>query len=120
MRNLVVFGALLMATVAGCSCPPDCGCIDHEDVLNFYETDVEATQARISLAFDNAEKAVLTDSVVVVPVPKGPHEDPKKCVCGGSGKITHGDGHTTPCPFHSGKNQTEPNVDGDVLYKRSK
>jgi len=117
MRNLVVFGALLMATVAGCSCPPDCGCIDHEDVLNFYETNVEVIQARVSKAFDNAEKKVLEQSVVV-PTPKGPHEDPDKCVCGGSGKIKHGDGHTTPCPFHSGEFNLK--VDGNVLYKRSK
>ena len=30
----------------------------------------------------------------------GPHEDPDKCVCKGTGKITHGDGHQTPCPYH--------------------
>lgn len=119
MRNLVVFGALLTAAVVGCSCPPDCGCIDHEDVLKFYEVNVEETQARISLAFDKAEKAVLTDSVVV-PTPKGPHEDPDKCICGGTGKIKQGDGHITKCPFHSGEFQTKPDVDGDILYKRSK
>jgi predicted metal-binding protein len=31
----------------------------------------------------------------------GPDEDPAKCVCKGTGVIIHGDGHKTPCPFHS-------------------
>lgn len=30
-----------------------------------------------------------------------PHPDADKCVCKGTGVITHGDGHTTPCPYHS-------------------
>jgi len=29
-----------------------------------------------------------------------PNEDPAKCPCKGTGKITHGDGHQTDCPFH--------------------
>ena len=29
-----------------------------------------------------------------------PNPDPKKCPCRGTGKIVHGDGHTTECPFH--------------------
>ena len=122
MRNIVLFGALLVG-LGGCGTSPDkCGCIDHEDVLNFYEDSVEEMQAKISLAFDAAEKEVLKDSVVVPDdVPNGPHEDPKKCACGGTGKIKHGDGHTTPCPFHSGEYKTtSPNVDGNILYKRSK
>lgn len=34
----------------------------------------------------------------------GPHEDPAKCVCKGTGKITHGDGHQTECPYHGDGN----------------
>jgi hypothetical protein len=30
------------------------------------------------------------------------HEDPKKCICKGSGIIIQGDGHKTVCPFHGG------------------
>jgi len=26
--------------------------------------------------------------------------DPEKCACKGTGIITHGDGHTTHCPYH--------------------
>jgi hypothetical protein len=120
----VILGALLLMTsgVGCCPEPSSCGHIDNSDVLNFYEDSIEVLEARISLAFDNAEKKVLSDSVIVVPVPKGPHEDPKKCVCGGSGTITHGDGHKTPCPFHSKQAVKKPSliVDGDILYKRSK
>ena len=36
---------------------------------------------------------------------RGPDPDINKCVCDGTGIITHGDGHTTPCPYHS-KNET--------------
>jgi hypothetical protein len=31
----------------------------------------------------------------------GPHEDPNKCICKGTGVIIQGDDHKTPCPFHS-------------------
>jgi hypothetical protein len=29
-----------------------------------------------------------------------PHPDADKCPCKGTGVITHGDGHTTECPYH--------------------
>jgi hypothetical protein len=29
-----------------------------------------------------------------------PHPDVDKCACKGTGVITHGDGHKTPCPYH--------------------
>ena len=29
-----------------------------------------------------------------------PDPDPEKCACKGTGIITHGDGHTTHCPYH--------------------
>ena len=32
--------------------------------------------------------------------PVGPHPDVNKCACRGTGVITHGDGHTTDCPYH--------------------
>ena len=119
MRKLAVLGAFLLASTLGCSQCDKFGCIDNDDVLNYYETNIEALKAKISLAFDEAEKKVFVDDVDV-PTPKGPHPDPDKCVCGGTGKIKHGDGHTTPCPYHSGENATQPDVDGKILYKRSK
>ena len=39
------------------------------------------------------------------PTPK-PDPDPAKCPCKGTGNITHGDGHVTPCPYH--KKDEEP------------
>ena len=33
------------------------------------------------------------------PIPQ-PDPDPEKCACKGTGIITHGDGHTTHCPYH--------------------
>jgi len=35
-----------------------------------------------------------------------PNEDPDKCPCKGTGKITHGDGHQTDCPFHGNRAST--------------
>ena len=35
-----------------------------------------------------------------------PNEDPAKCPCKGTGKITHGDGHQTDCPFHGNQDVT--------------
>lgn len=67
-------------------------------VINVWKRDV-------SSAFDEAEIKVYN----IQPKPDivGPHEDPKKCICKGSGVIKQGDGHTTPCPYHS-KEFTQP------------
>jgi hypothetical protein len=54
-------------------------------------------------AFQIAEQEVLKDVPVVPIIPDStkPDPDPDKCACKGSGKITHGDGHSTPCPYHA-------------------
>ena len=109
-------------TFTGCCDGPDCG-VSHDDIVNFYEIDVKQFSDKVSKAFDNAEKAILgTD--VPDDKPLGPDPDPSKCACGGSGKIRHGDGHTTPCPYHSGNHgeSTTPKleVDGKVLYYKGK
>ena len=36
-----------------------------------------------------------------------PHPDADKCACKGTGIITHGDGHTTPCPYHEKEDEEE-------------
>ena len=42
----------------------------------------------------------------------GPDPDINKCACKGTGSITHGDGHKTPCPYHSKKDDdTEDETD---------
>ena len=54
-------------------------------------------------AFEDAESKVFKKPVT--PDVDGPHPDADKCVCKGTGKITHGDGHTSPCPYHGGKQE---------------
>ena len=117
MRNLVVFGALLASTV-GCTTTEPV----YTDVLNMHGASVEQMQIVISEAFDLSEKVILNKTPDDVPKPLGPDPDPKKCICKGTGIITHGDGHTSPCPYHGKGAETQtPNlvVEGDVLYKRS-
>ena len=64
---------------------------------------------KTSDAFDLAEKTVLKIDPVPDDEPNGPHPDASKCICRGTGKITHGDGHQTDCPYHGKNNKPEPN-----------
>lgn len=75
------------------------GC-DTEDITRMYEGYIEEWKQGIKLAFNEAEKKVFVDDD---PTPDivGPHPDPDKCICGGKGIIVQGDGHKTPCPYHS-------------------
>ena len=60
-------------------------------------------------AFDLAETKVFPDKPDDIPDdPVGPHPDADKCVCKGTGKITHGDGHQTDCPYHGKDVRPEP------------
>ena len=56
---------------------------------------------KASTAFDEAEIKIYN----IKPTPDivGPHEDPEKCICKGSGVIVQGDGHKTVCPYHGSK-----------------
>lgn len=76
------------------------GC-NTEDITNMYSDYVETWRLEISKSFDTAVKEVLS---VDIPEVKKIDPDPKKCICGGSGTIVHGDGHKTKCPYH-GKGQ---------------
>lgn len=69
-----------------------------ESITNMYADYVDQWKKEIALSFDEAEIKVLN----ITPVPDivGPNEDPDKCVCKGTGVITHGDGHKTSCPYH--------------------
>jgi hypothetical protein len=78
------------------------GC-ETEDITNMYEDYIEGWKKEISSSFDKAEKEIFKDNVT--PDVVGPHPDPKKCICGGSGVIVQGDGHKTPCPYHGSKVQ---------------
>lgn len=82
-------------------------CISDTDVVMMYASLVEQWKEQISKSFDEAERLVynvvpdIDDELI-------PNEDPAKCPCKGTGKIVHGDGHDTPCPFHSKEFQEEP------------
>ena len=92
-----------------------------EEVLT--SSDVEPIINRTELAFKQAESKVLT----VVPdddiEPLGPDPDASKCACKGTGRIVHGDGHTTDCPYHSSSRvETSDSVkceNGSCKVKRS-
>lgn len=98
-KALLIISSLL---IAGCVCQPFCQ-FNGEDVTNMYSSYVEEWQKEAKVAFDNAEKEVFNnpkpDDIV------GPHPDPQKCICKGTGIIVHGDDHETLCPFHSGQKQ---------------
>lgn len=63
-------------------------------------TEVDTIINQIDEAFDLAEANVLKTKPIPDDEPTGPHPDVDKCICKGTGIITHGDGHTTDCPYH--------------------
>ena len=74
-----------------------------------FSSKYSLTKDDIDTIIDNTTKAFIQAEVEVfgsepdVPDPLGPHPDPTKCICGGTGKIVHGDGHETDCPHHAKK-----------------
>ena len=88
------------------------GC-ETEDITNMYADYIESWKKEIASSFDTAEKEVFKDDVK--PDVVGPHPDPKKCICKGSGVIVQGDGHKTPCPYHGSKMMKHMNK--DVIVK---
>ena len=87
-------------------------CVYADDVLSLYSGIAKEWKTQISKAFDKAEKEVY--NVVVVPDEEivKPDPDVKKCPCRGTGKIVHGDDHTTECPFHSRSSSVSDCPDG--------
>jgi hypothetical protein len=74
-----------------------------ESIQDMYAGYIEEWKKEISTAFDNAEKKILGTKPTPDDEVVGPHPDADKCICGGSGWITHGDGHKTACPYHGSK-----------------
>lgn len=97
MRYLI----LPLILVAGCNVSENIS--RDTDISIVYSSYVSEWKTKVSNAFDVAEKEVFS----VKPTPKpdivGPHPDPAKCICKGTGIIVHGDGHKTPCEYHSGQ-----------------
>jgi len=52
--------------------------------------EIESKKAEVSVSIDKAEEKVLEKTIL--------EDTVVKCECGGTGFITHGDGHKTPCP----------------------
>ena len=92
---------------------PSCEC-NTEDITDMYSDYISEWKSGISESFDKAESEVYEKD----PTPDvvGPDPDPKKCICGGSGVITQGDGHKTPCPYH-GKKMSMKVKDKNLIYK---
>ena len=92
MKSSVLISSILLTVILGC-----------EPIISFdfakNEDSIKILENQAIESFEKAEKKIY---ITVVPVnpDDGTHEDPKKCICRGTGIITHGDGHTSPCPFH--------------------
>jgi hypothetical protein len=89
----------LLPIIVGCSYDPCCY-LSTQDITDMYTVYVEEWKKEVKVAFDDAEQVIFQ----VKPKPDdvvGPDKDPAKCICKGTGIIVQGDGHKTPCPFHS-------------------
>lgn len=99
MKYLYIF---IILSFLGC-CDQQFCFVKNEDITNMYSSYVEEWQNKAKLSFENAEKEVFTPKPAPKPDIIGPHPDPAKCICKGTGVIVHGDGHKTPCEYHSGQ-----------------
>tara|TARA_B100001094_G_scaffold332984_1_gene407689 strand:- start:558 stop:962 length:405 start_codon:yes stop_codon:yes gene_type:complete len=87
--------------------------VNKEDITDMYSDYIDIWKTDIKKSFDKAESEIYK-----VPSPDivGPDPDPKKCICGGSGVIVHGDGHKTTCPYH-GKKMSQIIQENNLIYK---
>ncbi len=69
--------------------------------------EIKGIISTVEQSFKDAEKKILGSTPGPDDTPLVPDPDPEKCVCKGTGKIVHGDGHTTPCPYHGPDNPPE-------------
>lgn len=75
-----------------CGCCPKYSCDIDSAFSNVEPMILEANEA-----FDKAEKQLLDVKPDII---VGPHPDPAKCICKGTGLIEQGDKHVTKCPYH--------------------
>ena len=99
-KYIIIFLGLL---IFGCS--NNMFCVNPEDITNMYSSYVTEWQEQCKSAFDAAEKQVFRPQPK--PVVDDTNPDPAKCVCKGTGIIVQGDGHNTPCPYHSKTSNTK-------------
>ena len=105
MKNNLLAIGLVVAMFSAFAATP----VEKPSNLAYADEQVNATvvefHPKIIAAFEAAEKKYL-DNDPTPPTPDDdlkPHPDPAKCPCKGTGRITHGDGHSTPCPYHGNK-----------------
>jgi len=97
MKKIFLFSVLVFFT--GC-CASNYCYLPTTEITEMYAEYIDEWKSQARTAFEEAESVVFS----VKPKPDvivGPDEDPAKCVCKGTGVIIQGDGHKTPCPFHS-------------------
>jgi hypothetical protein len=90
---------LLLCLILICGCSSPQYNLHTEDITDMYVDYIEGWKSDCKKAFKEASEEVYKkkpDENIV-----GPHEDPNKCICKGTGVIIQGDDHKTPCPFHS-------------------
>lgn len=81
---------LLFIVLSGC-------CTRYNCEIDSAFNDVIPMVNDVTISFEKIEKQILNikpDDVI------GPHPDPAKCVCKGTGLIEQGDKHVTKCPYH--------------------
>lgn len=89
----------ILLTLILCSFSYTVFAMSEPNIVNMYASLVDQWKEDVKTAFNDAEKEIFDIDPPLVPI--GPDEDPAKCPCKGTGTIVHGDGHKTPCPFHS-------------------
>jgi len=98
MQQKAIIGAIVIASFVFFNAKPK------EALTN---DQVQPIIEQTEKAFAEAESKIFVNPVNPDVIP-GPDPDPAKCACKGTGKIVHGDGHTTDCPYH-GKSVSKKN-----------
>lgn len=89
----VRFGGIVLGAVFLLFGASGCG----QSILGNVDDIVDTTDWSPTISVSLAMATL--DSVTPDTAPE-PNPDPAKCPCKGTGVITHGDGHKTPCPYH--------------------
>ena len=108
IRLIMVVAVVIMIFITGASIGTK------NDNSGLTTGQVDDILVGVNDAFDRAENDILDNlpNPDPDPEPLGPDPDPDKCVCGGTGIITHGDGHTTDCPYHKQEEETNKCKEG--------
>ena len=80
-----------------------------QEKFDISEPELQSRVENQERGWDKAEDVVIDTDVKPDDEPKGPHPDPDKCICEGTGKIVQGDGHISACPYHG--QREEPSLD---------